>query len=902
MTVRNIHTALLGLLLLVSGHPCAAQGKWTGRIVDAVSAEPVVGAAVTQGSAWSLTDSTGFFVLSASGPGSVTISSMGYQTLQAPLSEGHTYRLQPDIRTLQEAVITATEERGVTAVSTIGKEAIDHIQPSSLKDLLELLPGGRALDPNLASPQLVNLRSAASLSTNYATSALGTAVMVDGRPIGNNANLQYTPGYSSLGSDYVNFGTDLRSVSTEDIESVEVVRGIASVEYGDLTSGLMKIVRRRGGKDLRARFKSDMGSKLFYVGKDYEWKGGTLNAGVNFLDAQADPRNPRQNYKRLTGTVRLGKTWEKDLKSALNVSLDYTGSFDDRKSDENLDFGSLGPVETYRSSYNKVELSAEYTLSARDGASLFRNWTTTVSASLENDLIDRWKYNINGAEQPFSVSSEPGEWDALILPVRYESTLQVKGRPFYAYAHSVVTFKTGVHRIKGGAEWTMDKNFGEGSVFDISRPFSRTLGSRPRPYYAIPANHQLSLFAEEAGTAPLGRWSLEWAAGIRMSALAGAGKAFRIDWKPYLDPRANLRLNFPATVVAGHRLEAGLYAGGGLHTKFPTMDMLFPDPIYGDIQEFNYWPVEKELRRSYNYVYKVDPTNYELGPARNLKLEVGLDATWRGFRFSVDGFREDMTSGFRTSSEYGRQIYRKYDGSGIDKSTLTAPPDVTTLPFQADTLLYAYGVTTNGSRTLKQGIEFTFSSPRIPAIGTRITANGAWFVTKNANSVPLYYVPTAIISGNRYSYVGRYEVQEGSTYTSLTTNLMLDTQIPRLGLILSTSFQTAWFSNHYPVERDAAPVAYLDKNLIEHPFTEADAKDPVLRYLVQEKSAMTYDYLVPFATYVNLKATKKLYRDRIACSLFVNRLLALTPDSYMNGAFVRRSSTPYFGMELTVKL
>ena len=112
----------------------------------------------------------------------------------------------------------------------------------------------------------------------------------------------------------------------------------------------------------------------------------------------------------------------------------------------------------------------------------------------------------------------------------------------------------------------MDKNFGEGSVFDISRPFSRTLGSRPRPYYAIPANHQLSLFAEEAGTAPLGRWSLEWAAGIRMSALAGAGKAFRIDWKPYLDPRANLRLNFPATVVAGHRLETGLYAGGGLHT------------------------------------------------------------------------------------------------------------------------------------------------------------------------------------------------------------------------------------------------------------------------------------------------------------------------------------------------
>lgn len=902
MTARIFHTALFALLLLAPGIPSTAQNLFSGRVLDALSREPVAGVAVTQGNAWALTDSTGFFRIRGNQDSGITLSCLGYQTLQAPLAEGKTYLLQPDVRTLREAVITATEERGVTAVSSIGKEAIDHIQPSSLKDLLELLPGGRAQDPNLAGPQLINLRSAASLSANYATSALGTAVMVDGKPIGNNANLQYTPGYSSLGSDYVNFGTDLRSVSTEDIESVEVVRGIASVEYGDLTSGLLNIVRRRGGKAFRARFKSDMGSKLFYLGKDYEWKGGTLNAGVNFLDAQADPRNPRQNYKRLTGSVRLGKTWNGNLKRNLELSLDYTGSFDDRKSDENLDFGSMGPVETYRSTYNKVDLSAGYSVSARNDGSLFRNWTTTVSASLENDLIDRWKYNINGAEQPFSVSSEPGEWDAVILPVRYESTLQVKGRPFYAYLHSVVALKTGVHRIKGGIQWDMDKNFGEGSVFDINRPFSRLLGSRPRPYYAIPANHQLSAFVEESGSTSMGRWSLEWAGGLRVSALAGAGKAYRIDLKPYADPRANVRINFPAMVAGGHLLDAGVYAGAGLHTKFPTMDMLYPDPVYGDIQEFNYWPVEKELRRSYNLVYRTDPTNYDLGPARNLKLEIGLDATWKGFRFSIDAFRENMTSGFRTSSEYGRQIYRRFDGSGIDKSTLTGPPDIASLPFQPDTLLYAYGVTSNGSQTLKQGIEFTFSSPRIPSIGTRITANGAWFVTKNTNSVPLYYVPTAIISGNRYSYVGKYEVQEGSTYTNLTTNIMLDTQIPRLGLILSTSFQTAWFSNHYPVERDAAPVAYLDKDLVEHPFTEADARDPVLRYLVQEKSAMTYDYLVPFATYVNLKATKKLYRDQIACSLFVNRLLALTPDYYMNGAFVRRSSTPYFGMELTFKL
>ncbi|HBH21665.1 MAG TPA: hypothetical protein DDX33_06930, partial [Rikenellaceae bacterium] len=42
----------------------------------------------------------------------------------------------------------------------IGTEAIEHIQPSSFADLLELLPGGMAKDPVLSSPQLINLRAA----------------------------------------------------------------------------------------------------------------------------------------------------------------------------------------------------------------------------------------------------------------------------------------------------------------------------------------------------------------------------------------------------------------------------------------------------------------------------------------------------------------------------------------------------------------------------------------------------------------------------------------------------------------------------------------------------------------------------------------------------------------------
>ena len=59
----------------------------------------------------------------------------------------------------------------------------------------------------------------------------------------------------------------MRTISTDDIQEVTIVRGIPSVQYGDLTSGLVKVKRTKGGNFLSARFKADMDSKLFLFGK-----------------------------------------------------------------------------------------------------------------------------------------------------------------------------------------------------------------------------------------------------------------------------------------------------------------------------------------------------------------------------------------------------------------------------------------------------------------------------------------------------------------------------------------------------------------------------------------------------------------------------------------------------------
>lgn len=72
--------------------------------------------------------------------------------------------------------------------------------------------------------------------------------------------------------NYANAGVDMRTISTDDIQEVTIVRGIPSVQYGDLTSGLVKVKRTKGGNFLSARFKADMDSKLFYLAKAFEWQ------------------------------------------------------------------------------------------------------------------------------------------------------------------------------------------------------------------------------------------------------------------------------------------------------------------------------------------------------------------------------------------------------------------------------------------------------------------------------------------------------------------------------------------------------------------------------------------------------------------------------------------------------
>ena len=885
-----------------------------GIVLERATKQPIVGATVTPENAKNIlavTDITGHFTLKDMAGKAIRISYLGYKTIVAKASANAVYYMEEATRSIGEVVVTAQESHGLASASTIQRHALEHLQPSSFADLLELLPGGRAHDPSLSTPNTIHLREIPIASSNYSTSSLGTQFIIDGAPISTNANMQYLMGAydrQSTSRDFTNEGVDMRAISTDDIQDVEIVRGIPSAEYGDLTSGLVKIRRLKGGNNIVARFKADMDTKLFYLSKGMEWrpKRLSLNLSTDYLDSKNDPRNLLETYKRLTFSARLNKQWLTDKWDIdVGLNLDYGGSFDDDKVDPELNYGG---VDRYKSEYNRYAVNLSLNFSRRNRQSFFKHAELTAAFSYEKDVTERTRLVQLSGETPAATTTTNGESDAvLISPYTYTATQKVDGRPLNLYVKANSTFSLPLKAVSNllllGTDFSLDKNIGLGQVFDQLHPLYPGVSGRPRKYSEVPALHELSFYAEERFGTNMGRNKLEIEAGVRAQTMLRLPDNRALHGKYYLDPRVNIGWTFPAIRVGGRNLFITLAGGIGQHTKFPTAEQLYPDKVYMDLTELNYYHPVKAYRRIYLQTYVIDPTNTQLKAARNLKWEVRTDMNWGGNRLTVTYFREDMKSGFRSMNSYSPYLYKEYITDGIDANKLTAPPDVTTLPYNVHKSLRGRYITSNGSRTLKRGIEYTLSTVRFPIINTRLTINGAWFRTEYHNSLPIMYKPSRIIGGKEVEVAGIYKDDDGYIREMTNTNFTFDTDIPKLKLGFSVSAQCLWMTARQSMRKHNEPEQYMDSDGNLHPFTPADHTDARLRLLVRNYNEAAFERETePFSLNLNLKATKKLLNDKLMIALFVNKLWDAHPDYERHNFVIRRYVTPYFGLEMNVKI
>ena len=502
-----------------------------------------------------ITDANGHFELLHIKPGTyrIVVSYLGYDSTEKEIKVlGNTseiFHLKPSNMALNEVVVTASESKRATSASIVDRTAMKHLQPSSFSDLMELIPGGKSADPQMGQANLIRIRETGNTED---ISSLGVGFYIDGIFQNTDANLQYMPSSTSAvnATSTMSKGLDMRTIPTDNIEKVEIIRGIPSVAYGNVANGAVIIQRKTSESPLSARFKADKTSKLFSVGKGFRLDGNgryVLNADLSYLDSKIDPRNSVKNYTRLTASTRLDGKWlwnERNIH--WNISTDYTGSFDDAKRDKD----ATVKEDSYKSDFSSLKMAGKWNLKFPNH-SWIREISAATSVSWQWEKMRETKSVSLNRPAAIATQTETGESDGIYLPYNYVAQMEIDGKPLYvtASARTQLAFPLGMlqNAMNIGVEWNYQKNLGEGQVFDVTRPISESLSTRPRRFKDIPGLQPFAFYAEEVLNLPVNRHKLAFTAGIRLQSLLGLDTKYKMQGKIYPDLRLDLQWSLPVS-------------------------------------------------------------------------------------------------------------------------------------------------------------------------------------------------------------------------------------------------------------------------------------------------------------------------------------------------------------------
>ncbi len=808
---------------------------------------------------------------------------------------------------IQEVIVTAKEGKGLTSKSVITTKAMEHLQPSSFADIMELVPGGLAKTPSLTSSNRVLLRENDSAPSSYNTSALGTQFIIDNNIWNTNADMQLSLNDSQFldGPKYkasAGIGVDMRTISTNDIERVEIIRGIPSASYGDLTSGVIKIDRKIGKTPLQARFKADGFSKQYYISKGFVLKQNwQMTASMDLLDAKVDPTDSYENYQRLTGSIRSRlKTmlWNKHLEWRSNI--DFSSNIDKEKNDPDTGYA---PVDIYKNSNNRLSLTNNFVYIL--GKENFFNKLTFNTAIRQGfDKIEQTKLVQQSGPRSISIATTQGENVGFFPQIKYISDFYTDGKPLDLSAllqlNGVKKSGLLLHQYELGLDWRFSKNYGKGQQYDLLTPPTAAMSVRPRAYDDIPAWQVMAAFVGDQMSYQIDDHKLNLYAGLRASKLLDVDESYSISKQLFFEPRLNFQYGLPKIFIGNHALKADLTLGYGQFYKQPTLLMLYPNSKYLDYTQLNYYHNDERFRYVNFMTYVQSLENKNITAAKNTKYEARLDLSYKNHEFFVTYFQEEMANGFRNTLQTTTHTYKKYDASFVDINDWNNGPNLANIPYQMISEFGSYTLTENGSATLKKGIEFGYTSPRFDGINTKFTLTGAYFHTEYRNTIPVHEKPSTSIGGSNFPYYGIYKNDDGFVNSNLNYNFFVDTYLENLDLTISASFQGSIFDHRKRDHRMAEPTSYYGIDGVIHQFTDNDKTDIYKQWLIRDVSKT--DNLETKYTYTlnaNFKVTKKIYKA-LRTSMFVNKLFGYAQPYYMNGIKIDRKnlSTPYFGMEL----
>ena len=953
---------ILFFLIIGCGLTALAQSVVVaGRITDDDTHKPIAFATVLmkENGYWAITGDDGAFSMKniPVGKATLTIQCLGYATRQLTLDiikdiPRLRITLKQETLKLDEVTVTAQRKNNESTTSyTIDRTALDNQQIVSVSDLSTLLPGGKTVNATLMNDTRMALRSGSQEGGN---ASFGTAIEVDGIRIDNNAAAGETAGAST------------RAISSSNIESVEIVTGIPSVEYGDLSNGVVKVNTRKGKSPFIVEGKMNQHTKQIALNKGFDLgpNKGILNASIEHAKSFSNIASPHTAYQRNILSLHYMNIFMRET-TPLTLNVGLTGNIGGYNAETDPD----NELDDYSKSRDNA-LRANFELNWL----LNKQWITNLSLRGSFSTTDRTSESSTHANSATTLAYIHAMNEGYFIATNYDSNPDapvILGPTGYWNVKQYQESKPmnwslrlkgdWTHRFGGlmsrlmvGAEYTGSRNNGRGTYYDDLR---YAPSWREFRHDDLPTLNNIALYAEEKVTIKTNKLSrMELTAGLRNDMTIINGSEYGT--VNSLSPRFNGRYIFWQNRRKHLITDLIVHAGWGKSVKLPSFQVLYPSPSYYDIEVFRSPSTADNTTVSAWYCRPSKAVyNPDLKWQYTNQTDIGIEMNIKGTRVSLSAFHHRTYNPYMATTEYTPFSYYYTPVSALEG--LTIPTDGRTYAINPTTgtvtVSSADGSTAtvpnnerrfyqtntryvNASPLDRYGLEWIIDFKQIKALNTSLRFDGNYYYYKSDDETlfaSMHNSNTKMTgTGEPYQYIGWYRGTNGTTSAqtsiangaiskTLNLNTTITTHIPKIRLIMALRIESTLYSYRKSLsnfEGDVYPEYYTtwdDPNTMI-PFAEkflwAKDNDQTLyndlqNLVVHPNAAYVMNANRISAYYsANLSVTKEI-GDHVSISFYANNFFnnmktVHSSQTDLDTSLLSSSYIPsyYYGLSLRLKL
>jgi hypothetical protein len=912
---RGIFLCLLFTSLLSVDSIAAGDGILKGKVYDFQTGKPVPNALVAiQGTKLStLADKNGVFQIELPA-GKYGISILKdeyyntcYQDIEIESGKITTYKcdlVAGDPRQqffFQIGGITILDKRDllpdkIETTHEVSGAEIEHYLSTNLGDVMDLIPGiERTKSPGLSKMTQLDLRGTAQMSGSVDQSAarFGTKIIVDDITISNNANMQVGKGttYGAQVQSYAGTGIDLRAIPADNVAGVEVITGVPSVEYGDLTTGLVKVKTKIGEQPLRLKLKSNPDTKEGNLSGGQNRFGTDISYNLNYAWSERDIRLDGDEYARYNGQLNLRNKLLGDKMDLLNKFY-YTGV------DDQYDLTGVDPRGRIQSNKDKTFIygnTVEYRL-AKD---MRAEWSGSVSYTKRDD----YSQSLVGSDvRVMTDARTPGTREGVFGAGAYTSKIWTRGKEWSIAAK--LNLRADFHLLRlnhgllAGGEYSFDDNVGQGKIFNPFEPPGGALGQRPLSFDDIPSLQSASFFLEDNLNGFLFmrpynlnfgfRYEMYTPEKLHLDGIFNEKGVVESRNGTFLNPRIRLKYE----PVDGTQVRFSW----GKSSKMPPLSSIYQGPQYVDVVERNISPPDS-VPLITTYVYNFD-TSHLMGTQEE-KGELSLDQKIGPVGITLTGWiarANDMPRGQELPMTINRYEWTNWP-SDAGRTTIGTMYDQT-----PGTAFYLYS-----GKYKKYGVELSGVTKRIEKISTAFRVASSWVRVWTGTDGLYMTSPKQVqldpedVNSRRYIYPYYYGTEGWNQ--KLIVDYSADWTIRKLGLWVTLYLQQTlfdWSKDYVDPIRDV-PMYF-------------DPVDGRIVYITPEQSrqyglSRTYDkcyLLIDKApnnrALFNINVSKSIGRGA-EISFFVHNIFddaAMWENCF--GSFYQRNPDIFYGVEFSMIL